>query len=657
MRVNEITNNTDLNDLKDNSRAEADLVEMVKKLYGEAGGTLPVPKSRMEFLLHAIYEKLGEGGGGGSVDPADIETVVRAWFEEHSEAVATGFNVEFVDDGIEFTNDQMSVEEAVAEYLDDHPEATTTVRDGAISYAKLDSNLKAKADDVSELKSDLEQLAENGYYSGGADKEYIPTQYGRIRNGSPATVQEMADISYVKLTNVEESAALYFDNTLYKINFAYFKNDVKQAYTTWVTTSPAYVDPTVSHDEVYVNVSKLSGNMTDSEILTCLYYYASSEVGNLATKEYAVAKQQNMEDAGKILGIGSDGKITPIAPLDTIKEGKICIYPDGFTSRIKPDIYFNGKYYADIDIENYKISGTGEVWVALDGDDTTGDGTENNPYATITKALTQNIPTIKIKSGTYIQGTHYATNVDFSGKNIIGVGRVTLQNDSSGHYCKANTNAYIENIVFKHGNATTNSSFVTNTTTSGQTICFVDCTFCDGGANGLSAKGSDVICVRCVAYGNKLDGLNYHDNSSGENVYIPNVLEIDCKAYNNGTSESGSDSCNGSTAHDGVKIIRLNGEYYSCYGGVIAEIARTGEEPTISVNYGVLAHDSTGTSDYKASFWASINTQMYLYDCQSYGGDYDISAINDAKVVSWRLTTGRDNPSVNAASTATVIQH
>lgn len=158
MRVNEITNNTDLNDLKDNSRAEADLVEMVNKLYGEAGGTLPVPKSRMEFLLHAIYEKLGEGGGGGSVDPADIETVVRAWFEEHSEAVATGFNVEFVDDGIEFTNDQMSVEEVVAEYLDDHPEATTTVQDGAISYAKLDSNLKAKADDVSELKSQVSAL-------------------------------------------------------------------------------------------------------------------------------------------------------------------------------------------------------------------------------------------------------------------------------------------------------------------------------------------------------------------------------------------------------------------------------------------------------------------------------------------------------------------
>ncbi len=140
-------------------------------------------------------------------------------------------------------------------------------------------------------------------------------------------------------------------------------------------------------------------------------------------------------------------------------------------------------------------------------------------------------------------------------------------------------------------------------------------------------------------------------------TYVPNVLEIDCVAYNNGTSESGMDSCNGSTAHDGTKIIRLNGEYYSCYGGVIAEIARSGEEPTVSVNYGVLAHDSTGPSTYKASFWVSVNARMYLYDCQSYGGDYDLSAINDGMIVSRRLTTGRDEPSVHKATNATVLQY
>ena len=52
------------------------------------------------------------------------------------------------------------VEAAVTDWLDEHPEATTTVEDGAITYAKLDSNLKGTVDDVGELKSDLSELAE-----------------------------------------------------------------------------------------------------------------------------------------------------------------------------------------------------------------------------------------------------------------------------------------------------------------------------------------------------------------------------------------------------------------------------------------------------------------------------------------------------------------
>lgn len=45
---------------------------------------------------------------------------------------------------------------AVGDWLDDHPEATTTVEDGAISYQKLDSSLKGSIDDVSDLKSAFE---------------------------------------------------------------------------------------------------------------------------------------------------------------------------------------------------------------------------------------------------------------------------------------------------------------------------------------------------------------------------------------------------------------------------------------------------------------------------------------------------------------------
>ena len=53
---------------------------------------------------------------------------------------------------------------AVNDWLDDHPEATTTVEDGSITKAKLDSSLQGTVDDVADLKSalgDVEHFASN----------------------------------------------------------------------------------------------------------------------------------------------------------------------------------------------------------------------------------------------------------------------------------------------------------------------------------------------------------------------------------------------------------------------------------------------------------------------------------------------------------------
>ena len=85
------------------SRNEAILHEIINKLNGEQVGELQPPRSRVEILLQEILEKIG----GGEVDPEAIEQAVYDW-------------------------------------LDEHPEATTTVEDGAISYAKLNNTLKTK---------------------------------------------------------------------------------------------------------------------------------------------------------------------------------------------------------------------------------------------------------------------------------------------------------------------------------------------------------------------------------------------------------------------------------------------------------------------------------------------------------------------------------
>lgn len=499
-------------------------------------------------------------------------------------------------------------------------------------------SVAGKAADSKKTGDTIKELAINGKIATESETtvEYYPLTSGQINNDTNLTIMTSTTTGYVFIPKAQIPSALYFDTTKYKVNLCFAKNNklVNNTYTSWKTESPLDYTVPNDYDAICINVRKLSGNFTENELSNALYKLQSSTsyVGNLATK-------------------------TEIS--NSLRKHMKCIYPNGFTSRIKPDIWFDGGYRADIDIDSYKISGSGEVWVATDGNDTTGDGSESNPYATITKALTVSAVTIHIKEGTYTQGTHYETSCNFAGKNVIGHGTVVMQNDADGHRAKANASAYIENITFKHGNTTTGVAFEVTCSTTGQIVCVVGCTFRDAGTNGLGCTGADVIAVDCVAYGCRYDGFNYHAKTIENTDYIPNVLEIDCVAYNNGSSESGMDSCNGSTAHDGVQIVRLNGEYYSCYGGVIAEIGGTGSgDPTTkSVNFGVLAHDSTGVNSYKASFWASYNTEMYLYDCKSYGGSYDISAINTAKVVSWRLTTGSDNPSVNTENTAEVVQH
>lgn len=85
----------------------------------------------------------------------------------------TGSEFHEVDTGLKYQFDEASAtwnvvgltpDEIKAEidaWLDDHPEATTTVEDGAITYAKLNSSLQGTVDEVGDLKSASVLQAEN----------------------------------------------------------------------------------------------------------------------------------------------------------------------------------------------------------------------------------------------------------------------------------------------------------------------------------------------------------------------------------------------------------------------------------------------------------------------------------------------------------------
>ncbi|MBQ5824518.1 MAG: hypothetical protein IIW48_06880, partial [Clostridia bacterium] len=113
------------------------------------------------------------------------------------------------------------------------------------------------------------------------------------------------------------------------------------------------------------------------------------------------------------------------------------------------------------------------------------------------------------------------------------------------------------------------------------------------------------------------------------------TYEINCKSYNNGSAElssSNGQSSNATTSHDSSHIIRVNGDYYACHGGIVADLQ------AYSANYGCKSGISTVTdavnySDRMSNYWCSGGT-MYLYGCESYGSKYDTAKVSNGQIIS-----------------------
>ena len=143
----------------------------------------------------------------------------------------------------------------------------------------------------------------------------------------------------------------------------------------------------------------------------------------------------------------------------------------------------------------------------------------------------------------------------------------------------------------------------------------------------VTMRSTYSIFQSCEASYSNNDGFNYHNGVTGK---ICNAIEINCIGSNNGKGWE-TPTCNGTSIHDGGKILRINGEYYNNYGGNVADV----HEGTVSVNLNCYAHDSiAGTNDgYDTDFTAQqAGTEMYLYSCRAEGSAYNIYAANETAI-------------------------
>lgn len=167
--------------------------------------------------------------------------------------------------------------------------------------------------------------------------------------------------------------------------------------------------------------------------------------------------------------------------------------------------------------------------------------------------------------------------------------------------------------------------------------------------NSLSSLGAKTICVSCEVSGSMKDGFNYH----AKNGLIPYAIEISCTGRDNG--RDGADQHNGSTMHDGGKIIRVNCEYFENSGPNMIDV----NEATESYNVGVYAHDSTATadtisnSDFKNSNVGAAT--MWLDTCKSEGSSYSLVTAAGSKT--YLANTVFDQDKVMTEEGAEVIQY
>lgn len=323
---------------------------------------------------------------------------------------------------------------------------------------------------------------------------------------------------------------------------------------------------------------------------------------------------------------------------DTLKKEKLS-YFNKQDFRAYLDIYkdYNGNYFTNYNFSKNKIEGLITIYISPNGNDDNSGLTPNLPLKTLNKAISLNANTIILTEGTYNAVSNFTNGLGIKNVNVIGIGNVIIDS-KGGEPIKIVGNIYIENITFINGNY---GSLRTLIEDKASVCTFVNCHFNDsivdttsiGSAKslgGLRAQGGTYFLFRCEASNNGYDGFNYHSAPDGS-TNSPHVAEVECYGYYNGRNSS-YESDNGSTAHDGSKVLRLNCKYGVCHGGIIADV-HTG---TVSYNVGCSAFSSIDLGDkreYQANYFCATNAEMHLIDCYSHGSYYDISCFNNGKVI------------------------
>ena len=469
----------------------------------------------------------------------------------------------------------------------------------------VDTKIDGLMGDIGQLKGDLAEITEKHETAITADlfEWGIVDSNGIVTQDTETTLRNI----YSEIISIKGAVITPLQsNTIFKVVY-YSENGSYISSTPWMGLSSFTIVESYTVDSDYCRI--------------CIAD-ATQDVGTTEISQH-LAKYSFRGNTEKF--VNGD----KIAFHNNEIEEKISLPFSGF--RIEPKLYKqNGKYYSKINPrDNFikKDNGVVVYWSPNGSHDADG-LTVITPVKTLAEALAvENVNTIICLEGTYVSGTNYSDNQIVTKEvNIIGLCNVVFDN-ATNHCIRFYRSVYCENIHFKGGDTTVACELATYD----RKATFYKCTFSESVANnGLAVFGGIAYVIDCIAFGNAFDGFNYH----AKETVVNHSIEINCVSYGNGTkrlTESDGQSSNATTSHDGSYIVRINGNYQCCHGGVVAD------KECKSANYACSSGVSTVTDeaypDRMSNYWSS-NADMYLYDCISYGSKYDTAIINGGTITS-----------------------
>lgn len=196
---------------------------------------------------------------------------------------------------------------------------------------------------------------------------------------------------------------------------------------------------------------------------------------------------------------------------------------------------------------------------------------------------------------------------------------------------RAAKTVYFKDLGFLMGS--TSSDCVRVSTQAATTGYFtaINCFFGGGGADALGIRNTTLSWLRqCTAAHGKVDGFSGTRN----HALAMDVVEYLCHAFNAGAGGSGTTN-NCSTYHEGSRVLRLGGVYYSALGPVVADVNGCKSlNINCSSSRSLLGSGAGAASWYANNSVGSIETspagKQWLVRCAGGESLYDISAETSA---------------------------